>query len=101
RAAFAPPGDEAPAGVEPAPARPRKGPAFWATVINVEVADIAFSIDSILAAVAMADSLPPNLQAHAYLKLGIIYIGGVLGIVAMRLVAGVCLLLLERFKWLP
>ena len=100
KAALAPPADEATAGDEPAPAQRRKGPGFWATVVNVEVADIAFSIDSILAAVAMADSLPPDLQAQPYLKLGIIYIGGVLGIVAMRLVAGVFLLLLERFKGL-
>src|SRR5947209_1513824 len=32
----------------------RFGEGFWATVVGVEIADIAFSIDSILAAVAMA-----------------------------------------------
>src|SRR4051794_13904985 len=32
----------------------RFGSGFWGTVISVELADIAFSIDSIVAAVAMA-----------------------------------------------
>ncbi|MBX6316494.1 MAG: TerC family protein [Isosphaeraceae bacterium] len=78
----------------------RFGSGFWATVVNVEIADIAFSIDSILAAVAMAQGLPQHLQNHYYLRLTIIYTGGVLGIVMMRLVAGVFLILLERFKGL-
>jgi YkoY family integral membrane protein len=100
QAALAASGNDVLAGDEPPEGKPRKGPGFWATVVNVEVADIAFSIDSILAAVAMADSLPPNLQAHPYGKLAIIYAGGVLGIIAMRMVAGFFLILLERFKGL-
>ena len=36
------------------PRRLRFGSGFWATVVAVELADIAFSIDSIVAAVAMA-----------------------------------------------
>ncbi len=89
-----------------APRKSRFGQGFWATVINVELADIAFSIDSILAAVAMADALPKELEQRPLgflgLNLGmlIIYIGGVLGIVMMRIVAGVFLLLLDRFKGL-
>src|SRR4051794_16810464 len=41
------------------PSKARFGRGFLATVIAVELADIAFSIDSIVAAVAMA---PPNLS---------------------------------------
>jgi YkoY family integral membrane protein len=88
----------------------RRGGGFWATVINVELADIAFSIDSILAAVALAEALPKEIAnqmiqpipflASFPLKLMIVYIGGVLGIVAMRLVAGVFLVVLERFPGL-
>ncbi|HWE39715.1 MAG TPA: hypothetical protein VG406_24410 [Isosphaeraceae bacterium] len=78
----------------------RAGAGFWMTVVHVELADIAFSVDSILAAVATAEGLPANLQSNRLLTLAIIYTGGVLGIVAMRLVAGVFLILLERFKGL-
>lgn len=82
----------------PRPAR--AGTGFWMTVVNVELADVAFSIDSILAAVAMVQGLPSRLQANHYLAMSIIYIGGVLGIVMMRLVAGVFLNLLNRYKGL-
>lgn len=81
-------------------ARSRFGNGFWATVVNVELADIAFSIDSILAAVGMVESLPQKLQDNQTLSLGIIYIGGVLGIIMMRLVAGLFLVLLEKYKGL-
>jgi len=58
---------------------------FWMTVLYVELTDIAFSIDSIVAAVALSDN-----------KI-IVYIGGVLGIITMRFVAGYFLKLLDRF----
>jgi YkoY family integral membrane protein len=74
------------------------GQGFWATVISVELADIAFSIDSIVAAVAMADSLPARIGYNW--KLAIIYLGGILGIIAMRFVAGYFIILLERFHGL-
>ncbi len=90
--------------------RARDDVGFWMTVVNVEIADIAFSMDSILAAVAMAEKLPANIENALIgpfflvgtlpLKLVIVYIGGVLGIIAMRMVAGVFLILLEKFKGL-
>lgn len=78
----------------------RFGSGFWGTVINVELADVAFSIDSILAAVAMVQGLPEKLQANRYIEMGTIYIGGVLGIIMMRLVAGVFLTVLNRYQGL-
>ena len=60
-------------------------PAFWATVVRVELINLAFSVDSILVAVAMSP------------KLWVIMTGGVLGIVAMRLVAGQIITLVERY----
>jgi YkoY family integral membrane protein len=80
--------------------RKKKGGGFWWTVLNVELADIAFSVDSILAAVALVEALPPKLQANNTLALCIIYAGGVLGIIMMRLVAGMFLLLLNRYQGL-
>ncbi|MDX2039082.1 MAG: TerC family protein [Isosphaeraceae bacterium] len=92
-----------------AKARPGKG--FWGTVVGVEIADIAFSIDSILAAVAMADVLPKKVASTILfdlpfggstvtMKMAVIYIGGILGILAMRFVAGYFLILLDKFSGL-
>lgn len=74
------------------------GRGFWGTVISVEIADIAFSIDSILAAVAMADDLPERFGSNW--KLAVVYVGGILGILTMRFVAGYFILLLDRFRGL-
>ena len=62
--------------------------AFWATVVRVELTDIVFAIDSILVAVAMSP------------KLWVIITGGILGIVAMRLVIGQLLALVQRYPTL-
>ncbi|HSC27959.1 MAG TPA: hypothetical protein VLD67_11830 [Vicinamibacterales bacterium] len=68
------------------PARPWLGlSAFWATVVKVELTDIVFAVDSILVAVAMSD------------KLWVIVTGGVLGIIAMRLVIGQLLVVVRRY----
>ena len=91
--------------------RSRFGEGFWGTVVGVEVTDIAFSIDSILAAVATAEALPkslggielftiPAVSVVVDIKLLVIYIGGILGIIAMRFVAGYFLILLDRFHGL-
>jgi YkoY family integral membrane protein len=59
--------------------------AFWATVVKVELTDVVFAIDSILVAVAMSD------------KLWVIITGGILGVIAMRLVIGQLLVLVNRY----
>jgi YkoY family integral membrane protein len=59
--------------------------AFWTTVVKVELTDIVFAIDSILVAVAMSP------------KLWVIITGGILGIVAMRLLIGQLLSVVQRF----
>src|SRR5262249_15977893 len=71
---------------------------FWGTVTSVTLADIAFSIDSILAAVAMADSFPARFGNNG--KLFIVFVGGVLGIITMRFVARYFVILLDRFPGL-
>jgi len=58
---------------------------FWATVLRVELINLAFSIDSILVAVAMSP------------KLWVVITGGILGIIAMRLVVGQLLDLVQRY----
>lgn len=79
-------------------ARRRLGKGFWGTVVSVELADIAFSIDSILAAVGMADGLPDRIGSNV--KFGVVITGGILGILTMRFVAGYFILLLDRFRGL-
>jgi len=59
--------------------------AFWATVVRVEFINIAFSVDSILVAVAMSP------------KLWVVMTGGIVGIIAMRIVAGELIVLLRRY----
>ena len=59
--------------------------AFWATVVKVELTNLVFSVDSILVAVAMSP------------KLWVILTGGILGIVAMRVVIGRLLALVQKY----
>jgi predicted tellurium resistance membrane protein TerC len=59
--------------------------AFWATVVKVELTNLVFSVDSILVAVAMSP------------KLWVVLTGGMLGIVAMRVVIGKLLALVQRY----
>ena len=61
------------------------GKGFWGTLIKVELMDIAFSIDSILAALGISK------------RIWVILMGGMIGILCMRLVAGVFVRLIERF----
>ena len=63
---------------------PKVAASFWKTVLLVELTDIAFSIDSITAAVAMSN------------KLIVVWSGGILGIIFLRFAAGVFIRLLER-----
>ena len=61
---------------------------FWATVVLVEVMDIAFSIDNVFAAVA--------LTSNVYL----VCFGVFVGILAMRFVAQAFVTLMEKYKFL-
>ena len=58
---------------------------LWATIVRVEAVNLAFPIDSILVAVAMSP------------KRWVVISGGVLGIVAMRLVVGKLISLVQRY----
>ncbi len=65
------------------------GAAFWPTVLVIELTDIAFAVDSILAAMALAGS-------HVE-KLWVVITGGIIGVVLMRFAAAIFIRLLERF----
>jgi YkoY family integral membrane protein len=58
---------------------------FWSTVVRVELTDVVFAIDSILVAVAMSR------------KVWVVITGGLLGILAMRVLIGQLLGLVRRY----
>jgi YkoY family integral membrane protein len=79
-------GADADARNKPPAAKPAFGlSAFWATVLRVELMNLAFSVDSILVAVAMSP------------KTWVVLAGGILGIVAMRLVVGQLMAWVEKY----
>ncbi|MCF6136760.1 TerC family protein [Pseudalkalibacillus berkeleyi] len=65
--------------------------SFWKTVIQVELADIAFAVDSILAAVALALALPktplPSIGGMDGGKFAVIFLGGLIGLMLIRTAA--------------
>ncbi|WP_292010242.1 DUF475 domain-containing protein [Chryseobacterium sp.] len=61
---------------------------FWATVVLVEVMDLAFSIDNVFAAVAFSDNLL------------LIILGVFIGILAMRFIAQWFVKLMQKFPFL-
>ncbi len=72
--------------------------SFWPTVLIIELTDIAFAVDSILAAIAMVGSPPKGTPPDAFHpKLWVIIVGGVLGLMLMRAAARIFIQLLERF----
>lgn len=71
---------------KPRPARPWLGlSALWGTILKVELVNVAFSVDSILVAVAMSS------------KTWVVLTGGLLGIVAMRVVISQLLVIVRRY----
>jgi predicted tellurium resistance membrane protein TerC len=68
-----------------------KQSGFWPTVLKVELADIAFAVDSILAAVALAVTLPgtslPKIGGLDGGQFLVILAGGIIGLVIMRFAA--------------
>ncbi|HVD91024.1 MAG TPA: hypothetical protein VNC21_02030 [Vicinamibacterales bacterium] len=71
---------------KPRPAQPWMGlSTLWGTVVKVEMVNIAFSVDSILVAVAMSR------------KTWVVLAGGLLGIIAIRVVIGQLLAIVRKY----
>jgi tellurite resistance protein TerC len=64
--------------------RRKAASTFWVVVLNVELADLAFSLDNVVAAVALSD------------KLWVVMVGVALGIVTMRFAAGIFTWMIKR-----
>ncbi len=71
---------------------------FWTTVAVIELTDIAFAVDSILAAIALVGSAPEGHPEDApHPKLWVVIAGGVIGLMLMRVAAALFIRLLEKF----
>jgi len=81
RLAFENLGEPEPGEEDQVRAKRMEGKGFWNVVIAVELADLAFSLDNVVAVVALSDNLP------------IVMFGVFIGIVAMRFAASI-------FTWL-
>lgn len=81
--------------------KPRKKSGFWMTVLKVELADIAFALDSMLAAVALAVTLPELGDFHVGGINGgqfvVMLLGGIIGLVIIRFAARQFVVLLEKY----
>ena len=71
-------------GEEEEELRPVKMQSFWATVLTVEIMDLIFSIDNVVAAVSLSN------------KLWVVMIGVAIGILTMRFAAGIFSYAVER-----
>ncbi len=65
---------------------PKEGRTFWSVVLAVELADLAFSLDNVVAAVALSR------------QFWVVMTGVALGIVTMRFAAGIFVYLIERYR---
>lgn len=61
---------------------------FWRIVLAVEITDIAFAVDSVLAGVAMV---------HSHAKIWVVYCGGIIGVILLRFAAQAFIGLLRRY----
>jgi YkoY family integral membrane protein len=68
--------------------------SFWRAVFAIEVTDLAFAVDNVLAAVALVGAAPAG-AIHP--KLWVIFTGGMMGVILTRFAAAACLNLVRRF----
>ncbi|GKV66026.1 MULTISPECIES: TerC family protein [unclassified Sporosarcina] len=84
--------------------KPKKQSGFWMTVVKVELADIAFALDSMLAAVALAVTLPELGTFHIGGinggQFAVMLLGGMIGLIMIRFAAKQFVVLLEKYPTL-
>jgi YkoY family integral membrane protein len=60
---------------------------FWPTVASIELTDIAFALDSILAAIALVADETPAAPGKPHPKMWVVITGGMIGVVLVRAAA--------------
>lgn len=76
------------------PGKTRKLSGFWSTVAVIELTDIAFAVDSIMAAIGFIPTVPED-QTNP--KLWVVILGGFIGVILMRVAAKFFIGMLEKF----
>jgi len=71
----------------------RKRPGLFMTIVQIEIMDLSLSLDNVVAAVALAPKDPVTGQREMW----IVYTGVFIGILALRFLAGYCIVLLQKF----
>jgi YkoY family integral membrane protein len=80
------------------PDAPKERPqSLWRTIAAIELTDLVFAVDSILAAVALVGPAPLGSKSAVHPKFWVIAVGGMLGIVLMRFAAAGFAKIIERF----
>jgi YkoY family integral membrane protein len=74
---------------------PSPAPSLWKTILMIECFDLAFAVDSIVAGIAFIGV--PNSQASFHPKLWIVYVGGMIGVLAIRYAAHFFSAMIYRF----
>ncbi len=77
---------------DPLPGQAMKFAGFWSTVAVIELTDIAFAVDSIMAAMGF---IPSGDKGQS--KLWVVIAGGFMGVILMRFAAKIFIGLLEKF----
>lgn len=75
---------------------PQATPNFWKTVLLIELFDLAFAMDSMIAGVAFINGSSAVVSVHP--KLWIVYLGGLIGLLSIRYAAKLFAAWLHRFK---
>lgn len=70
------------------------GQGFWQTVIAVELTDIAFALDSVLAGIGFITRPGKGIMED---KIWVVYVGAIIGIILLRFAASLFIRLLEKF----
>ncbi len=71
---------------------------FWSVVLAIELTDMAFAVDSILAAIALVGPQPEGTEIGSlHPKLWVVITGGMIGVALMRVAAVLFIRLLEKF----
>ena len=77
------------------PLAPSQSKSFWKTIVIIELFDLAFAIDSIVAGVAFIGPTPSQVNVNP--KLWIVYIGGMIGVLGIRYAAQFFSSMVHRF----
>lgn len=75
---------------------PHATPNFWKTVLLIELFDLAFAMDSMIAGVAFINGSSSAVNVHP--KLWIVYLGGIIGLLSVRYAAKLFAAWLHHFK---